>query len=96
MHDAVIVPVCACGAFGAGADVVVFESDAPVAHLTRALFELDRTGFKLEALNVSAAPGLARVRLAFAVRGTISADNYAARLARMPGITAVVLNPAAR
>lgn len=95
MQDTLIPPICDPAPFGGEAHVVMFESDAPVAHLTRALFELDRVGFALLGLSVQAEPLLARVTLAFAVRGAISAANYAARLERMPGVGGVNLAPAA-
>lgn len=72
-----------------------FTADTAIEALQRALDELARAGFALEAISLRAQAPRAEVRLEFHPRGGISADTYLARLARMPGVAGVAGGPAA-
>lgn len=70
---------------------VFFVTGSATDHVTRALDELARTGFKLDNLRVSGSHTLHQVRIGFSGTATVAAESYAARLARMPGVESLRL-----
>lgn len=70
-----------------------FKTDLPLGPLMRALDELSRAGFSLNALSVSAARPPVEVRIDYSGPGTIPAEVYVARLSRLPGVFAVQGGP---
>lgn len=65
---------------------VTFMTESALDHVIRALDELARAGFTLDALRVSDTAPIQQVRIDFISAGTVSAGTYAARLCRMSGL----------
>lgn len=69
--------------------ITSFRTSSPVGAVTRALDELDRAAFTLRALEVAADEREAWIRIGFDGQGTVSAQTFMDRLARMPGMVPV-------
>jgi hypothetical protein len=66
--------------------VAAISTDTPIQHLQRALDELARMGMTLVALQVMPGFGSADIRIEFDCADPFLAENYRARLTRMPGV----------